>query len=47
MFNKMNILHWHIIDSDSFPFEIPSIPELSNSGKIGGTYSPSEIQEII
>jgi hexosaminidase len=26
LFNKMNILHWHIIDQDSFPLEIPSVP---------------------
>lgn len=29
LYNKMNILHWHLIDQDSFPFEVPSVPELS------------------
>lgn len=47
MYNKMNILHWHIIDEDSFPMEIMSVPELSASGQIGGTYSQSEIKDIV
>ena len=46
MFNKMNILHWHVVDQDSFPLEIPSLPELSQQGKIGGTYTQAEVKEI-
>lgn len=44
MYNKMNILHWHIVDQDSFPMVIPAIPELNQFGKIGGSYTPSEVQ---
>jgi len=29
MYNKMNIMHWHIIDQDSFPMIIPDVPELN------------------
>lgn len=47
MYNKMNILHWHIIDQDSFPMQIPSIPELNEYGSIGGSYSPEELKEVI
>ena len=44
MFNKMNVLHWHIIDQESFPFEVPTVPELSSYGQIRGTYSPQDIR---
>ena len=47
LFNKMSVLHWHIIDSDSFPLEVPKRPELSDYGAIGGKYSPQEVREII
>lgn len=47
MYNKMNILHWHVIDEDSFPLEIASVPELSEYGKLSGTYSPNEVAELL
>ncbi|GLT45422.1 hypothetical protein SLA2020_192530 [Shorea laevis] len=34
---KLNVLHWHIVDTQSFPLEIPSYPKLWN-----GAYSASE-----
>ncbi|KAJ4968554.1 hypothetical protein NE237_015255 [Protea cynaroides] len=36
-YSKLNVLHWHIVDSQSFPLEIPSYPKLWN-----GAFSPSE-----
>jgi hexosaminidase len=46
-YNKMSILHWHISDDDSFPMTIVSEPEFSQAGKLGGSYSPSEIKSVI
>ncbi|RZC86875.1 hypothetical protein C5167_030226 [Papaver somniferum] len=36
-YTKLNVLHWHIVDTQSFPLEIPSYPKLWN-----GAYSDAE-----
>ncbi|XP_034235410.1 chitooligosaccharidolytic beta-N-acetylglucosaminidase-like isoform X2 [Thrips palmi] len=36
--NKLNVLHWHITDSQSFPYESTSLPQMSAFG----AYSPRE-----
>jgi hexosaminidase len=47
MFNKMNVLHWHILDEDSFPMEIKSQPELSSYGAVGGIYTENDVKTLI
>lgn len=39
MYNKMNILHWHIVDEDSFPLKLQSHPEIADYA----AFSPEEI----
>jgi hexosaminidase len=47
--NKMNRLHLHVTDSQSWPLEIPALPELSQKGCYadGLTYSPDDLQDIL
>lgn len=47
-YNKFNILHLHVTDAQSWPLEIPSIPELAQKGayNTGLSYSPDDIKDI-
>ncbi|XP_031267346.1 beta-hexosaminidase 2-like [Pistacia vera] len=47
--NKMNVFHWHITDSHSFPLVIPSEPELSAKGSYGSemVYTHDDVKEIV
>ncbi len=29
MYNKMNVMHWHIVDEDSFPLKLNKHPEIA------------------
>ncbi|CUS12616.1 unnamed protein product [Tuber aestivum] len=47
--NKMNRLHLHVTDSQSWPLEIPALPDLAAKGAYadGLTYSPQDLQDIL
>lgn len=46
--NKLNRLHVHVTDAQSWPLEIPSIPSLSNEGRYSTetVYTPTDIENI-
>jgi hexosaminidase len=46
--NKFNRLHLHMTDSQSWPMEIPALPELAEIGayQTGLSYSPDDIKRI-
>ncbi|KAK7422210.1 Glucosamine-6-phosphate isomerase (Glucosamine-6-phosphate deaminase) (GNPDA) (GlcN6P deaminase) [Neonectria punicea] len=46
--NKLNRLHLHITDSQSWPLEIPALPKLAEEGayRKGLSYSPKDLQKI-
>ncbi|KAF1919382.1 glycoside hydrolase superfamily [Ampelomyces quisqualis] len=47
-FNKMNHLHLHITDSQSWPLEIPALPELAAKGAYRPdlVYTPNDFKEL-
>lgn len=46
--NKLNVLHLHVTDSQSWPIEIPALPDLARKGAFhqGLFYSPRDIERI-
>ena len=46
--NKFNRLHLHATDSQSWPFDVPALPELSAKGAymMGLSYSPEDVKDI-
>ncbi|XP_024940896.1 chitooligosaccharidolytic beta-N-acetylglucosaminidase isoform X2 [Cephus cinctus] len=47
--NKMNVLHWHATDSQSFPLEIKSVPLMTEFGAYGldKIYSAEDMAQIV
>eukprot|EP01018_Ginkgo_biloba_P021863 Gb_30297 [translate_table: standard] len=48
-YNKLNVFHWHITDSHSFPIELPTEPELALKGSYGPQmrYSSTDVKKIV
>ncbi|PPQ65899.1 hypothetical protein CVT26_000919 [Gymnopilus dilepis] len=46
---QLNTFHWHIVDSQSFPLQIPGFMELSEKAAYNSTaiYTPSDVTDIV
>ncbi|KAF7365624.1 Beta-hexosaminidase [Mycena venus] len=46
---KINTLHWHVVDSQSFPLVIPGYTALSQKGAYSASsvYTPSDVKDIV
>ncbi|XP_045461611.1 probable beta-hexosaminidase fdl isoform X1 [Harmonia axyridis] len=47
--NKLNIFHWHVSDSQSFPLILPRLPKFAKVGSYAPdmTYSPEDVKELM
>lgn len=45
----MSVFHWHIVDSQSFPWEIAQFPQLAQMGAYSEeeTYLTTDVQDIV
>jgi len=48
-YNKFNVLHWHIVDDQSFPIVFEGMPELAEKGAYTPKhiYTPEDVQKVI
>ncbi|EIW52416.1 N-acetylhexosaminidase [Trametes versicolor FP-101664 SS1] len=46
---KINQFHWHVVDSQSFPLEIPGFTDLADKGAYSSsqTYSLADVRDIV
>ena len=47
-YNKLNVLHWHLMDTESFPFNSSALPGLVEGAfGAGDVYQPEDLREIV
>lgn len=46
---KLNVLHWHLVDDQSFPYESQALPRLAAAGAFSPahTYAPDDVREVV
>ena len=46
---QLNQFHWHIVDSQSFPLQVPGFTDLAAKGAYSSwqQYSPKDVENIV
>ena len=46
---KLNCIHWHLVDEQSFPFDSPSFPLLAGKGAYSAyeRYAVADVAEVV
>lgn len=46
---KLNVLHWHLVDAESYPLSVPQYPKLSGSGAWNSksVYSAQDLESVV
>ena len=46
---QLNVLYWHVVDSQSFPLDVPAFPELAQKGAYsdGEQYSLADVEQVV
>ena len=47
--SKLNVLHWHIVDDQSFPFVSEGLPLLAGAGAFApdAVYTPENVRQVV
>jgi hexosaminidase len=47
--NKLNVLHWHLLDAESFPLALPGFTELSDAAAWHprAVYRPADVAAVV
>ncbi|KAH9381485.1 hypothetical protein HPB48_005540 [Haemaphysalis longicornis] len=48
-YNKLNVLHWHVVDDQSWPLHLEAFPNLTLKGAYSPrhVYSPEDVRSIV